>query len=183
MADVGRAENGLGDASNRDHPAASRELSRKRDACGDLAAPGRPVRALGARMRRDDVPEQDALLEAELGQDAVDDRRARFRRADAGQLPFGGEGDPGNPSAAVAGRLADEQERRVATGLEVGAQPLSPRDRALAVTIEVERGADLGAREPLNERRLDGAHQGAEAAALPAPVAGMSPSIRIRTLT
>jgi len=39
-------------------------------------------------MRRDDVPEQDALLEPKLGEDAVDDRRARLGRAAPGQLPL-----------------------------------------------------------------------------------------------
>src|SRR5437763_217339 len=58
-----------------------------------------------------------------------------------------------------------------------------PRRRVAPVTIEVERGADRGAREALNERRLDGAHQRAEVPALPAPVAEMSSSISIRTLT
>ena len=58
--------------------------------------------------------------EAELGEHALDDRRRRLGRAPAGQLPLGGERDPRDPRAAVAGRLADEQERRLRPRLEIG---------------------------------------------------------------
>ena len=54
------------------------------------------------------------VLEPELGEDAVDDRRAGLGRAGAGQLALGRERDPGDSRAAIARGLADEQERRVA---------------------------------------------------------------------
>ena len=69
----------------------------------------------------------------------------------AGELALRGERDPGDAGAAVAGRLADEQQRRVFASLEVGKQPVAPRVGAVAVTIEVERRADRGAAQPLDE--------------------------------
>ena len=48
-------------------------------------------------------------------------------------------------------RLADKQDRRLGTGLEVGTEPLPPRGCPVPVTIEVERGADRGAREAVDE--------------------------------
>src|SRR3954470_21048540 len=136
MADVRRFKNGFGDAADGDHAAASRELTRERQASGDLVPARRAVRALGARMRRDDVPEEDAVLEPELCEDAVDDRGAPLRRPDARQLALGRERNPGDAGASISGGLSDEQKRRVAAALEVGAEPLTAHARALAVTIE-----------------------------------------------
>src|SRR5207237_3067555 len=148
MTDVRRVERGFRAAADGDDAASSRKLEGERNAGGDLVAPGRPVGRRGSRVRRDDVPEQDALLEAELGQDAVHDGRARLGRAAARELALGGEREAGDPRAAVAGGLADEQERRVLPGLEVGAEALSPRGRRAAGAIEVERGPDRDARGP-----------------------------------
>src|SRR6266516_504009 len=151
MADVRRVQSGLWDAADRDHAAASSELEREREPSRNLGGARRPVRARGARMRRHDVPEHDTLLEPELGEDAVHDRGARLRRACARELSLRGEWDPGNPRAPVAGGLADEDERRLAAGVEVGGESSSPRRRARAVTIEVECLADRDAGEPRNE--------------------------------
>ena len=74
-------------------------------------------------MRRDDVPEEDALLEPELSEDAVDDRRTCFRGALAGQLPLRGERNAGYARAAVAGRFADEEQRGFGARLEIDREP------------------------------------------------------------
>ena len=65
-------------------------------------------------MRRHEVPEQDLVLEPELGQRPVHDRGGRLGRPGPGQLALGGERDPGDARSAVAGRLADEQHRSLA---------------------------------------------------------------------
>src|SRR5581483_8624131 len=86
-------------------------------------------------MCRHDVPEQHVLLDAELREHAVDDRRRRLRRAVAGQLPLGGERDAADARAAVAGRLADEHDGRVTPGAQVRLEPLPAQPRA-AVLVE-----------------------------------------------
>jgi hypothetical protein len=60
-------------------------------------------------MGRDDVPEQHVVGEAELLECALDDRRSGFRRPGAGELAFGGEWDPTDSRAAVAGGLTDQE--------------------------------------------------------------------------
>jgi hypothetical protein len=78
------------------------------------------IRAIGLMwMCRDDVPEQDVFFDPELGENAVDDRRARLRRAAPGQLALRGEREAGNASTAVPGRLADEHDRRVPPAVEI----------------------------------------------------------------
>ena len=76
-------------------------------------------------MRGDDVPEQHAVREPELGEHAVDDRGRRLGGPSARQLPLGREGDAGDAGAAVPRSLADEHERRVAAGIEIRLQPLA----------------------------------------------------------
>ena len=44
--------------------------------------------------------------------------------AGPGQLPLRGERNPGDARPAVARRLADEEQRRVTAGLQIGAQAL-----------------------------------------------------------
>ncbi len=95
-------------------------------------------------MGRDDVPQQDVFLDAEIAEDAVHDRRRRFGRACAGELALGGERDPRDACTAVPGGLADKEERRVLPLAEVAQKPVATRGRALAVTIKVERCADRG---------------------------------------
>jgi hypothetical protein len=70
-------------------------------------------------MRRDDVPEQHLLGEPEFCGDALHCRGGHLGRSCPGQLPLRGEGNPGDAGAAVAGRLADEEERRRRSGGEV----------------------------------------------------------------
>src|SRR5690348_6697470 len=101
MADVRCAESGLRETTHSDHAAASRELARERQALEDLIAPRQTVRRLGAGVRGDDVPEQDALLEPELGQHAMDDRRAGLGWAGPRQLALGGERNPGDARASI----------------------------------------------------------------------------------
>ena len=81
----------------------------------------------------------------------MDDRRRRLGGAGAGQLALRGERDAGDTRAAVAGRLADEQQRCFLPRFEVREQPLAAHGRALAVTIEVERRADPRAPQPFDE--------------------------------
>ena len=108
MAHIRSVQNRLCKPTDRDHASSTRKLESKRKASRDLAGFRRSVGPRRAGMRRDDVPEQDALLEPELGEDAVDDRRARFRGPVSRQLALRGERDPGDPCAAVAGGFADE---------------------------------------------------------------------------
>ncbi len=68
---------------------------RARGGTSRLGACGCSVGCLGAWVGRDEVPEEDVVLES-LRQRAVDDRRGRLRGAAARQLPLGGEGDPGD---------------------------------------------------------------------------------------
>src|SRR5437870_273948 len=86
-------------------------------------------------MRRDDIPEQDVLHEAELLENAVHDRRARLRRAGAGQLALRGERHAAHARSAIACRLPDEQDRCRPACLEVLAEPL-PAQLRLGVLIE-----------------------------------------------
>src|SRR4051812_24792155 len=147
VTQVRSAERGLRAAADGNYAAASGQLAGERKARLDLGAAGSPVRGRAARMGGDDVPEQHALLELQLRQHAMDDGRARLRGAAAGELALGGERDPGDARAAGACRLADKQDRRLGTRLEVGTEPLPPRGCPVPVTIQVERGADRGARE------------------------------------
>jgi hypothetical protein len=129
VADVRSVEDGLREPPDRDHAAAAREAVQVREASPDFLARRPPVgiRTTGlVRMRRNDVPEQDVLRQSELGEHAVNDRRAGLRRSGAGELALRGERDAGDPRTEVAGSLADEQEGRVAAALEVRLQPLAP---------------------------------------------------------
>jgi hypothetical protein len=101
-------------------------------------------------MRRDEVPEQHAVLEPELGQRSLHDRRRRLRRPVTGELALGRERDPRDACAAVAGRLADEQDAGFTPFSEV---PLQPRAPKLGVRVLVEGGADPRGCEPLDEAR------------------------------
>ena len=124
MADVRAAEDAVGHAADGDCAAARGELAQERQPALDLGAGGPAIRGRRARVRRDDVPEEDIVLDAELGEDAVDDRRGRLGRAAAGELPLGREGQPGDAGTAVAGSLPDEEDRSGAPLQEVGLEPL-----------------------------------------------------------
>jgi hypothetical protein len=74
-------------------------------------------------MRRHHVPAERLFLESKLGQDAADDRRRCLAGSGARQLALGGERNPTQACAAVAGRFTHEQERRVLVGGEIGGKP------------------------------------------------------------
>ena len=70
----------------------------------------------------------------------------------AAELPLRGQRDAADARAAVAGRLGDEQERRVAGAPRGRREPLAAERGPLAVAVEVVGRADAGTREPLDER-------------------------------
>jgi len=76
-------------------------------------------------MGRDDVPQQDVVLDAELLEHAVDDRRRRLGRPGARELAFGRERDAADASAAIAGGLADEDDPSSAMLGEIGLEAVS----------------------------------------------------------
>jgi hypothetical protein len=97
-------------------------------------------------VRGHDVPEQHVLLEAELAERAVDDGGARLGRPGSGQLALRGEREPADSGAAVARRLADEDEARAESALEVPGEPLAAECRVgvLVVGRADARGGELG---------------------------------------
>lgn len=112
MTDIRAAERIVCDPADCQHATAGGQLVGEDSTLRDLTPRRSAVRALRSRVRGDDVPEQNVLLRAELGEDAVDDRGRRLRRAVAGEEPLRGERDPGHTRAAIARRLADEQDVR-----------------------------------------------------------------------
>ena len=117
VPDVRRAGHLLREPADGDEAAAARDTFEKRRGSLHLGARRPPIRirAIGlVWMCRDDVPEEDVVLEPELREHAVDDRRARLGRPGAGELALGGERDPGDARPAVPGGLADQHDRRVA---------------------------------------------------------------------
>src|ERR671936_1150069 len=147
MANGRRPERALCDTADRNYEAVEGELLEERLGRGDLAAGRTPV-GVGprgqVRVRRDDVPAQRLLLELELGEHTADDRRGRLRRPGARELALRHERDTRDPCAAVAGRLADEQEGSLRPRLQVAEQPFPPNRRARPVAVEVEGRADPG---------------------------------------
>ena len=149
MADARRAQHGLGDPSDGDRAAPCDQLLEELQARLHLGTRRPPVRRLRAGMSRDDVPEQDVLLEAELGEHAMDDRRRGFHWPAPRELALGGEGQAGDPGAPIAGGFADEHDRRVSAGVEVRREPLSAQRR---IRVLVKGLADLRRGEPLYQR-------------------------------
>src|SRR5579884_2073060 len=94
MADVGRIERLRGQPADGDDDATAAHLVEERRRRLDLGARRPPVRALAARMRRHDVPEQYLVLHAEASEHAVDDRRRRLGRTGAREQALGRERDP-----------------------------------------------------------------------------------------
>jgi hypothetical protein len=146
MTYVWRVENVGCKPSDRDDPAAAGELVEKWTRGAHLSARGQAVRGRRPRMRRHDVPEQDVVLDPELAQDAVDDRRSRLGGPAAGQLAFRGERQAADTRAAVAGGLADEQELCV---LALHEMLVKPPAAQLGASVLVVRRSDACAREPL----------------------------------
>jgi len=83
MTHVRRVEHVGGKPSDGDDAPAAGELVQERTRGAHLSTRGQPVRGHRSRMRRHDIPEQNVVLDPELAQDAVDDRRSRL----AGPLP------------------------------------------------------------------------------------------------
>jgi hypothetical protein len=143
MADVRRIEHGGREPADRDGATAAGHVGEERERRIHLGARGASVRAEGSRMRRHDVPQEHGLLDPELVEHAVDDRRRRLGGAAAGQLPLRRKRETADPCAAISGRLADDHDRRVGTGGEVRPEPVAPELRA-AVLVERPADADGG---------------------------------------
>jgi len=103
------------------------------------------------RVRRYDIPEQDVVLEPELGEHAMDDRRRRLGWAGARELTLGRERQPADARPAIACRLADEQVLRAAAAAQVRRQALAAKPRR---GVLVERIADPCPGKGLDERAL-----------------------------
>jgi hypothetical protein len=145
---VGSVERRLREPPDGEHASPAGELARERHAGLDLAARRRAIRGRGAGVRRHDVPEEHGVGEPELGQRAVDDGRRRLGWSRAGQLALGSERDAGDARAAVAGCLADEQQRCFRPGVEVVVEALGEP----LVAVLIERVADARSGEPLYQR-------------------------------
>jgi len=145
MPDVRRVEDCFCDAADGEHATAARELARERQAGFDFGALWCAVRRCRAGMSRHDVPEENGVLKLELFERAVDDRRGRLAGRRAADLAFGRERDPRDARAAVAGRLADEQDRSVGAFVEVAIEALGEP----LVAVLVEGVADSCGREAL----------------------------------
>ena len=78
----------------------------------------------------------------------MDHRGRRLGRAGAGELALGREGETADARAAVAGRLADEQVRRLRPLRQVVPQPLAAELRA---AVLVEGRADARPRELVDQ--------------------------------
>ena len=123
-------------------------------------------------MRGNDVPEQHVVLEPELREHAVDDGRRRLGRPATRQLPFGRERDSRDACPAVAGRLADEHERRVVPRLEVCLPAASEQPRTAVLVERVadrERPRGRSTTAPSGRRRRAASSR---ACAEPGPVSG-----------
>ena len=147
MTDIRRVEHRCGDAADGDDSAAARHLGEKRPRRLDLGTRRPAVRSFGTGMRGHDIPEQHIVLDPELAQDSVHDRRRRLARPCACQLLLGRERDAAHARAAVSRRLADEDRRGVP--LEMRTQALTAQ---LGVRVLVVRPADARGREPVYQR-------------------------------
>jgi hypothetical protein len=147
MAHVGGAGRLLREPPDRDdEPGADNgvEESGGRFDFGTRRPPVRVRAARLVRMGRDDVPEQNLVLDPEADERALDDRRRCLAWSAAGQLALGGERDPRDARAPVAGGFPDQDDGSIAPIFEVGGQPLSKQGR---MAILIERTADRGLSE------------------------------------
>ena len=142
VAQVRAAQHAVCQAAHRKGTAAAREGVEERAAVLDLH-PRRPpigIRVFGPMwMGRDDVPEQNVLLEPEIGENAVHDRRGCLGGPGARQLPLGRERDAAEPGSAISRGLTDEEERCRPARLEVCCEPAAQQ---LRLRVLVERLAD-----------------------------------------
>ncbi len=148
VADVPPTEDVVREAADGNRSPAAAEFLEKRHCLSYFGSSRPAVRRSGPGIRRHDVPEEDVVLDAELGDHTVDDRGRRFRRPLAGQLPLGREGQPADPSAAISGRLTHEKVSGVGPALEVGGKPFTAE---LRVRVLVERLADARLGERVDE--------------------------------
>ncbi|HEV3477941.1 MAG TPA: hypothetical protein VG144_00675 [Gaiellaceae bacterium] len=154
MPHVAAAEDRVGQPSDRDRPAAGGEVFQETHRLPYFGLRRRAVRERLTRtvwVRRHHVPEQNVRLELQLRECTVDDRRRRLRRAGARELTLGGEREPADARAAVAGGLADEEIRRSPAQRQVVPQPLAAE---LRVGVLIERRADARPRELVDELAL-----------------------------
>jgi hypothetical protein len=149
MANVWGAGDVRGEPADRDDATFAAELLQERQRFADLGRRGAAVRGLGARMCGNDVPAE--RVELELLQRAPHDRRGRLRRASTGHEALGRERDPRDAGAAIARRLADEEQLRRRVLLEVRADAVPPELGAVPVPVEVERVPDPRGRKPGDE--------------------------------
>lgn len=152
MAHVRPADRCVRHTADRQHAPTDRELVGEDPALGDLTSRRHAVRRRGAGMGGDDVPEQYIALDAELGEDTVDDRRCRLGRPAPGEEALRRERDPGDASAAIARRFTDEQDAGPAASVEIRGEPVAPLGSARAVPVEVRGPPDPGGNETVYER-------------------------------
>lgn len=141
MADVRSTELAGRETAHGDHAAAPRKLGHEPPPCHDLPPRGPPIRLrLPATMwmSRNEIPEENVVGHAELGQDAVHYRRARLSGSGTRELALGGEWNPADPRPSVTGGLSDDQEPGSAVRRQVVRQPFAPKLGANAVAVEVE---------------------------------------------
>jgi thiamine pyrophosphokinase len=143
MPNAAHGESMLGDPTDRDDGTARAHELDVPAAGLHLGAGRSTVRALGARMGRDDVPEQDVVCELELGEDAVDDRCGRLDRPLPRELALRGERDTGDTSATVSGSLADEEDSSFSSRLEVRDEPSAKKRCPCSLPVLVEGSPDL----------------------------------------
>lgn len=136
VADVRGSGDPSREAADRDHAAVAGQLVEERLSRLHLAGCRAPVGRRRPRVRGDDVPAEG--VELELAEDTLHDRGSRFGGSLSRELPFGGKRDPGDPRPAVAGGLADEQQRRTASVFEVLGQSSATQRRSRAFAVEVE---------------------------------------------
>ena len=153
VADVRSAERSLRNAADRNHPTVTRELTREREPGHDLGARRPAIRERRPGVCGDDVPKEDALLEAELREHPVQDRCRRLGRPLARELALGGERDPGDAGAAVPRRLADEEKVSGGMALEIDHEPIAKQRRPRPLRVLVERRSDTRGCELLDECR------------------------------
>jgi hypothetical protein len=154
MPHVRGPEDGVSEPPDGDRPAAGGEVFQEAHRLPYFGLRGPTVRQRlpeTVRVRRHDVPEQDVVLELELLERAVDDRRRRFGRPGTGELALGRERQPADARAAVAGRLADEEVARAGVPRQVVLQPLAAE---LRIGVLVERLADAGSGQLVDELAL-----------------------------
>ena len=102
-------------------------------------------------MRRDEIPEDDVVSEAELGEDPLHDRRACLGGPAPGELPLGREGDSAYTSTSVAGRFPYQEDGGRTALRQIDSKAATPHLGSPAFAIEVESRPDARAGEALDQ--------------------------------